>query len=247
MQLPWYHPEIDLPGLTRSLSLSPLPARTLAQAADRITDPGLSALVTLVLLSSDPHRIARMPGPPCSGYRGAGGRALRAAVLTHAVHLLSRGLVDTDEGACLVAALLTTAVPVQVQEVASAQPCAVSRWLAELIRPALTHLTRWGCDPGRLRRVRRLVGLASGPAHLAYTRSRGTPTETTIVLACRAAEIASPCTTGPVGDRPLLPAWMDSDVPPLMAERLLWDDLTERHHVPDAVGGASAGPGFWAR
>ena len=240
MQIPWSHPETDVRGLIADLDLHPLPARILTQAADRITDCALRAFVTLALLSSDPHRIARRPGPACSGYRGAGGRSLRAAVLIRAVHLLSPSLPDVDEAACLAATLLTTAVPDHAQDRASLRSCAVSQWLGALICRDQDHLVRWGCRPSRLHRVQHLVSLAAARAHLAYTRSSGTPTETVVVLSCRAAEIADPAAVGPGGDRPCLPAWMDPDIAPRTAERLLWDDLTER---PEQISrGATPSP-----
>jgi len=243
-QLPWHHPETDLRGLITDLALPSLPARILDQAADRITDRALSALVTSAFLASGPHRIARRPGPPCSGYREAGGRALRAAVLARAVRLLGPGLPDVDEHACLAATLLTTAGPDHAEDRASPRSCPASRWLGALIRRDEDCLVRWGCSPSRLYRVQHLVGLAAAPAHVAYTRSSGTLTETVVVLACRAAEIASPCAAGPGGDRPLLPAWMDPDVAPIAAERLLWDDLTAQPDVTGSVDGPSASAGF---
>lgn len=92
----WSHRWPDLSGLVRDLHLPRYVTAVLGRTWGTISDPSLSVLLEEVLLRSDPHRLAGLPGPAGGPYAAPEGRAWRLGVVTRAADVITRGCAVSD-------------------------------------------------------------------------------------------------------------------------------------------------------
>ena len=222
----WTSPDTDLTGTIRDLRLAPLPARLLGEAAMRIHDAGIRALLVTTLLDQHPHRIRSDPDRRESGYQVEGGRALRAAVLVRALELME-GPVDLSTTERLLAAAilghLVHTGPISDVPVRRA-------WLHRVADEQWDHLASRGLTRAR---ARNLIDLAVTAAGLHRDASGPwVPTalpERRMVIACRAADRARPLHPLILSEPAPLPGWMDPELPTSVALRLYREDGWRDH------------------